>query len=77
MARLPGEIVPSHGADVRDVLQQADGETVVRSAIGNAAEWQLPAADGTDGDRPDVEITLTNPRRLAKCCPRSAISAGR
>jgi hypothetical protein len=42
VAHLPGEIVESGGADVRDVLAKIDGETLVREVINNAVEWQPP-----------------------------------
>lgn len=40
IARLPGEIKDSGGADVRDVLKQPGGEQLVREAIAEAREWQ-------------------------------------
>jgi putative DNA primase/helicase len=51
-ARLPGEITPARGADVRDVLAKPDGETLVRQAINDA----LAVADEAKAARPDYRI---------------------
>ncbi|MEM7473714.1 MAG: hypothetical protein AAF483_01895 [Planctomycetota bacterium] len=57
LVRLPGEIIPSRGASVRDVIRKA-GEQAVKEAISDAAEWmptleELYARDS----RPEVVVT--------------------
>ena len=59
VARLPGEIVASHGADVRDVLRRPDGERLVRDAIESATPWTPRDGEHSPKDgRPEVLVTL-------------------
>ncbi len=59
VARLPGEIVESHGADVRDVLKQPEGEKLVRQAIEAAPEWQPSKGESSSKDgKQEVLLTL-------------------
>ena len=44
IATLPGEVIPTGGDDVRDVLAREGGETLVRLAIETAIEWNPAAA---------------------------------
>lgn len=59
IARLPGEVRASKGDDVRDVLRRADGESLVRDAIDNAAMWEPDANETKQDGRPEVMVTLT------------------
>ena len=68
IARLPGEITPSGGQDVRDVLQREGGEQAVRDAIASAKEWELPPDDGGDG-RPVVELRTDQYRTIDEVLP--------
>lgn len=56
IARLPGEIVQSHGNDVRDVLSR-HGADAVRAAIDAAVSWE-PSANRSGDEHPEVLVTL-------------------
>jgi hypothetical protein len=59
VARLPGEVVESHGDDVRDVLSRPNGEQLVRDAIANAEQWQPREGEHNPKEgRPEVLVTL-------------------
>ncbi len=58
IARLPGEIVESGGADVRDVLRLVDGEQLVREAIEVAESWKPRPGELQRDGRPEVLVTL-------------------
>lgn len=49
IARLPGEIKPKGGDDVRDVLKRSNGAELVRSAIQNATEWKPTLSERKPG----------------------------
>ena len=74
IARLPGEIKPDHGDDVRDVLKQRDGEALVRQAIADAVEWEPARSEESDDEANDLptlaqregRTELANARRLVK-----------
>jgi hypothetical protein len=53
IAALPAEVKEKSGADFRDVLAKENGESLVREAIEQAAEWQLPDSEGVD-NRPRI-----------------------
>jgi putative DNA primase/helicase len=55
MARLPGEIVPTGGDDVRDVIARS-GEQSVRDSIELATDWQ-PTNTVAGDERPLVILT--------------------
>jgi len=55
IARLPGEVKPTKGDDVRDCLHRPDGERLVRESIDSATTWE-PNPQSADG-RPIVVIT--------------------
>ncbi|WP_417740414.1 hypothetical protein [Rosistilla oblonga] len=57
IARLPGEIVETGGADVRDCIARHGADTV-RSAIDAAEPWQPRDGDAPKDDRPEVTLTL-------------------
>ena len=44
IAHLPAEVKDKEGADIRDILAQADGESLVRQAIEEATPWDPPAS---------------------------------
>ncbi|GAA4435818.1 hypothetical protein [Bremerella cremea] len=58
IARLPGELRPSGGADVRDALKIPDGEKLVREAMDQAKPWQPGEDDEPSDQRPDVVVTM-------------------
>jgi hypothetical protein len=66
VARLPGEIVESKGADVRDILAKPDGEKLLRDAITNALSWRPQTAER---ERPEIEITLDETRVVEEVIP--------
>jgi P4 family phage/plasmid primase-like protien len=69
IARLPGILKESHGADVRDVLKQPGGEQAVRDAITNAKPWEpgeLPAESDLSLLYPQSRTEIANGRRLAQ-----------
>ena len=58
ITRLPGEMRPSGGLDVRDALKQPDGKRLVREAIELAKPWQPSDTDQTLEGRPEVVVTM-------------------
>ncbi len=59
VVRLPGEIVASKGADVRDVLKRPDGERLVREAVEAAQPFERREGEPNPKDgRPEVFLTL-------------------
>ncbi len=69
VARLPGPIKESGGADLRDILKEENGEQLVRDAIDNAQPWEpppLPSDDELSLLSPIGMTELGNGRRLAR-----------
>lgn len=55
VARLPGELLKTGGADVRDVIAR-NGADAVRTAIDNARPFE--ASEGEPDERPEVLVTF-------------------